>query len=148
MNEASTPSRGMAANDELLAALNQLLEAERAGTRVALDSAKAVSPPGYAELMHQVRADEAHWCAMLDGHIRRLGGAPSGKTGDFHRKAMAIPDPRDRLSFLNRGQQWVVRKLEELLPHITDEQLCADLRDMAQRHRASIAGAEGFLSRS
>lgn len=143
---ATSAVRGEANSDEILMLLNELLEAERAGARVALDSAKVTSLAGYAELMRHVRADEAHWCRMLHGQIQRLGGAPSGKTGAFYDKAVAITNPVERLSFLNRGQQWVVRKLEVLLPRIRDELLQADLREMAMRHQTNIAEAELMLA--
>lgn len=86
---------GYAPRDEIIAALNILLEAERAGAKVALASAKLGASAkraagvgagddsdgggltGYAPLMLALRDDEARWCAMLSGHIRRLGGKPS-----------------------------------------------------------------------
>jgi hypothetical protein len=125
--------------------LNELLEAERAGARVALASAKAPADPAYAALMQAVRADEARWCAMLSRQIRRLGGTPSRRTGAFYGKAMAIAEPRDRLAFLDRGQAWVVRKLEELGPRVTDEALGRDLAEMLASHRDNIDRAEGLL---
>ncbi|MGD9664120.1 MAG: DUF6306 domain-containing protein [Novosphingobium sp.] len=143
--EAADSYMGYADRDEILAELNELLEAERAGARVALDSSKLTEPLGYRDLMQGVRADEAHWCDMLTRHIKHLGGSPSGTTGDFFGKAMAIAAPLDRLSFLNRGQAWVVRKLEKLLPRVRDDALHADLKDMADRHRTNIDLAQGFL---
>lgn len=137
---------GYADRDEIVAALNMLLEAERAGARVAQGSRKTGSLAGYVQLMRDVRKDEAHWCAMLTRQIERLGGIPSRKTGAFLDKAMAIPAPLDRLAFLNRGQAWVVRKLEELMPRVRDGALHADLKDMADRHCANIRLAEDFLT--
>lgn len=136
---------GYAPRDELLPALNELLEAERAGARVALASKKTAQDSSISELMGIVHADEAHWCAMLTRHIRRLGGTPSRKTGAFHTKAMKIEDIVARTAFLNRGQSWVVRKLEVLIPRIRDDMLHADLRDMAERHRVNIGLAEEKL---
>ncbi len=134
---------GYAGRDELLAALNELLEAERAGAKVALASTNAAAQD-YAVLMRQIRDDEGRWCAMLDRQIRRLGGTPSGATGAFYAKAMGIADPQERLAFLNRGQGWVVRKLGELLPKVRDDALHGDLRAMATGHRANIAIAAAF----
>jgi hypothetical protein len=37
---------------------------------------------------------------------------------------------RARLAFLNRGQGWVVRKLEALLATVRDETLHAELTEM------------------
>lgn len=147
-SEAADAYMGYADRDEILAALNELLEAERAGARVALDSSKAKDPADHSELMQHVRKDEAHWCAMLTRQIRRLDGAPSRKTGAFRSKAMSIPEPLERLAFLNRGQLWVVRKLEKLMPRVRDDALHADLKEMADRHRENIIKAETFLERS
>ena len=134
---------GYAGRDELLEALNELLEAERAGAKVALASIN-VSAEDYGVLMRQIRDDEGHWCPMLDGQIRLLGGMPSVATGAFFGKAMGIADPLDRLAFLNRGQGWVVRKLDELLPKVRDDALHADLRAMATGHRVNIDLAAAF----
>ncbi|WP_150295483.1 DUF6306 domain-containing protein [Sphingobium estronivorans] len=136
---------GYALRDELLAALNELLEAERAGARVALVSRKAMQDVRFSELMRIVRADEAKWCAMLARQIRRLGAVPSRRTGAFYGKAMAIDDPRERTAFLNRGQSWVVHKLEVLMPRVRDEVLHAHLSMMAEKHRTNIDLAETLL---
>lgn len=130
---------------ELLAALNELLEAERAGAKVALASARG-STPAYHDLMLQVRDDEAHWCDMLSRQIRRLGGAPSAATGAFREKALAIADPLERLAFLNRGQGWVVRRLEALLPDVADGELRQDLAAMLDAHRVNIDRAAELLA--
>jgi hypothetical protein len=145
-SEADDAYMGFAPRDELLAALNELLEAERAGARVAQASRKGVPDRDFSELMRTVRADEAHWCAMLSRHIQLLGGTPSRKTGAFFGKAMDIADRRQRTAFLNKGQSWVVRKLEALMPRVRDEGLHADLLEMAERHRLNIALADTFLS--
>lgn len=136
---------GYAGRDEIVAALNELLEAERAGARVALASGKSSREASYTDLMRAVHADEARWCAMLSGQIKHLNAAPSRRTGAFHRKAMAIADPVDRLSFLNLGQAWVVRKLEALMPRVRDDRLHRALREMLESHRRNIDCAHNFL---
>lgn len=75
----------------------------------------------------------------------RSGGTPSRTVGAFHAKAMA--DPIERLAFLNRGQAWVVRKLEALTPKVRDDGLHADLRAMLDSHRVNIGLAASFLER-
>ena len=136
---------GYASREEILAALDELLEAERAGTRVALASARSLEGAAYRDLMQAVRDDEARWCAMLSRQIKRLNGLPSRKTGAFHQKALAIAEPFERLAFLNRGQAWVVRKLEALTPRVRDDALHADLRAMLDSHRINIERASAFL---
>lgn len=143
--EADDVYMGYAPRDEIVAALNELLEAERAGARVALASVGDAVSADHAAMMRLVRADEARWCAMLSRQIRRFGGTPSRKCGAFRGKAMAIANPIERLAFLNRGQAWVVRKLAELMRRVRDDALHADLRDMLESHRVNIDSAAAFL---
>lgn len=133
---------GYASRDEIVAALNELLEAERAGARVTLESAKFASNPAMTDLMTAIHHDEVRWCAMLTRQLHRIGAAPSPKCGEFYDKAMAIADLRNRLAFLNRGQAWVVRKLGELLPRVRDDSLHAALSEMKASHCQNIRIAD------
>ncbi|MFI4974984.1 MAG: DUF6306 domain-containing protein [Caulobacterales bacterium] len=58
---------------------------------------------------------------------------------------MAIPDFQDRLAITNRGQGWVVRKLQALLPRVRDDNLHALLKSMLDAHVANIASANEAL---
>jgi nitronate monooxygenase len=138
MHEVSDEYMGYAGKAELIPVLNELLEAERAGARVALDSAREAGTGPLAELLLTVQRDEARWCAMLVEHLRKLGERPSTKTGAFYGKAMAIVDLRARIAFLNRGQGWVVRKLREMLPRVRNDELHADLSAMLRSHEINI----------
>ena len=138
MHEADDAYMGYAGKDELIIFLNALLEAERAGARVTLESAHAAGSGPIAELMRTIQRDEAHWCAMLAHHIKALGATPSSTVGAFHGKAMAIQDLGERIIFLNRGQGWVGRKLGEMLPRVRGDQLHADLSEMLRSHEANI----------
>ena len=128
---------GFASRDELLPALNELLEAERAGARVTLRTA-AEAPDDMKALIMTIHRDETRWCGVLTRAIHRLEGAPSAKTGAFYEKAMAVAGIPARLAFLNRGQGWVVRKLETLLPTVRNEALHADLTAMLVSHEQNI----------
>jgi Domain of unknown function (DUF6306) len=139
MHEADDACRGHAGKDELIAFLNELLEAERAGARVTLETGRAADTGQIADLMRAIQRDEARWCAMLLRHIKALGGTPSPKVGSFYSKTMAIADLGDRIAFLNRGQGWVARKLREMLPSLRDDGLQADLAEMLRSHEANIA---------
>lgn len=136
MGESNT---GHAGKEELTAYLNELLEAERAGARVTLESTRAAETPELKDLLRNIQRDEARWCAMLASHIKLLGENPSAETGAFYGKAMAITDLHERIVFLNRGQGWVVRKLREMLPRLRDERLHADLAEMLRSHEINIA---------
>lgn len=141
MHEAEDSYMGHAGRDELIAFLTELLEAERAGARVTLETAREAGSGALGELMLAIQHDEARWCGMLSRHLKALGAVPSAKIGGFHQKAMAIADLNERAVFLNRGQGWVVRKLREILPRVRDDALHADLADMLRSHEANIARA-------
>ena len=145
MSEADDAYMGYAATEELVDFLNEMLEAERAGAQVTLKSAREAAVGPIAELMQSVQRDEARWCAMLARQLKALGETPSVKVGAFHDKAMAIPDLRERIAFLNRGQGWVVRKLREMLPRVRDDRLHADLAEMLLSHETNIALANGVV---
>jgi hypothetical protein len=144
-HEADDAYMGYATKDELAAFLNELLEAERAGTGVALKSAAAAAGTPFAGLLHDVHHDEARWCAMLLKQLRALGMPASPQVGVFQEKAMAIEGLPERIAFLNRGQGWVVRKLREMMPKVRDDALHRDLADMLQRHETNIARASEAL---
>lgn len=132
------PANAPASRDELLAALNELLEAERAGARVAMETARGMPPGALTTLVEDIHRDEVRWCSMLMRSIKALEGSSSSATGAFWGKAMAIVDVDQRLSFLNRGQAWVVRRLEALIPRVPDAQVRADLGQMLEAHRTNI----------
>jgi hypothetical protein len=135
-----------AETSDIIDFLNELLEAERAGARVALESARQAAPGALADLLQGIRHDEAQWCAMLLKQIDRLDGTASPRMGAFHAKAMAIEDLRERLIFLNRGQGWVVRKLREMMPRISDDALYVDLAHMLSSHVANITLANSAVA--
>ena len=65
MHEASDAYMGYASTDELTTFLNELLEAERAGARVARETARAVGTGPVAEIMRTVQRDKARGCAIV-----------------------------------------------------------------------------------
>jgi nitronate monooxygenase len=141
---APTPAdaAGPVMHDELLAALNELLEAERAGARVAMETGREIASPDLAALVRDIHQDEVRWCGMLMRTIQAMGATPSSATGAFWGKAMAIADVDERLVFLNRGQAWVVRRLQALLPRIADAAVRAELETMLEAHRHNIGRVE------
>ena len=81
--------------------------------------------PELRQLLKKVCHDEGYFAGELSAHVRRLGGAPSNKTGDFVEKVRAVSDLRGKLELLNRGQRWVIRKIDENLASLTDADLHA-----------------------
>ncbi|MEY2621124.1 MAG: hypothetical protein RIT26_944 [Pseudomonadota bacterium] len=134
---------------ELWVALNELLEAERAGARVARETLVEMGADHpWQALVADIQRDEVHWCGMLMKVIRGLNGAPSDQTGAFHGKAMAIADWGERMAFLNRGQAWVVRRLEGLLPRVADAGARSELQAMLDAHVGNIERVEQSMRRS
>ncbi|RQT10105.1 2-nitropropane dioxygenase [Burkholderia contaminans] len=134
-----------AQRDALLALLNELLEAERAGARVASETAVEIDDPELHRLVASIRQDEAHWCAVLVDAIRSLDATPTHATGAFYEKAMAIEDLAERLTFLNRGQRWVVRKLQALLPTLAQPDMHHALTQMLVAHEKNIGSVDALL---
>lgn len=123
--------------------LNALLEAERAGAKVLAilrDAQDARAP--LRGLLERLQKDEGSNAVVLYKTIQRLGGAASHETGAFVHKTLAIDGLEARLRFLNKGQAWVVRKIDELLPDIEDGELRSMLEAMRRSHVDNIAACE------
>jgi nitronate monooxygenase len=131
--------------DELVGELNALLEAERAGARVGASLVSEAPDDGLKALSKVIQADEVKWAKALFDALVDLKAEPSDQVGDFYQKAMAVPDFQDRLAFTNRGQGWVVRKLQALVPRIEDEGLHGVLQSMLDAHVLNIASANEAL---
>ena len=144
--DAGPTGAAPASREEVLEALNELLEAERAGARVAMETAREIPPSALASLVQDIHKDEVRWCGMLMRTINGLEGTPSSVTGAFWGKAMAIPDVEQRLSLLNHCQAWVVRRLSALIPRIQDAQVRADLAAMLEAHHKNIDRVDGRTS--
>jgi len=121
--------------------LQALLEAERAGARLLAAYMEEESP--FRDLLASVQRDEAQNCAVLIRLVREAGAEPGLETGDFLQKGMGKRDWRERLAFLNKGQAWVQRKLEETVPHLPAGQ--KELKEMLDSHVANIATCEERL---
>jgi nitronate monooxygenase len=132
---------------ELEAFLNLMGEAERAGGRVLHELTAMASSAELRELLKKVGHDEGYYAGELAAHVRRLGGRPSNRTGDFVEKVRALPDLRAKLELLNRGQRWVARKIKEQIPLLADENLKGFLVVMAAGHELNIGALEAALNR-
>ena len=130
-------------DSQLEAFLNALGEAERAGGRVLRE---LVGLTRSAELKELLKKVGRYWAGELASNLRRLGGSPSNKSGDFVEKVRAVADYSGKLELLNRGQRWVIRKIEEQLPTLSDEQLKAMLSVMAKAHRVNIAAVDEAIA--
>lgn len=144
LDDADPAYQGYLVRDAVLEILNELLEAERAGAKVARTMAKAGGGP-VGDALAELAVDEAHCCAMLARHVKRLQAEPSQRTGGFKNKVLALGSADDRLRLLNRGQEWVVRKLKDALPRISDESLHHDLAEMLEVHENNIRRCDDLI---
>ena len=133
--------RTLSAEDEA-ALLQTLLSAERAGAKVAGESLRQASDPQQRELLQQVLKGEGDSCLHLLNCLRHLGLEPNRETGAFYAKAMAIESLEERLLFVDKGQQWVIRKLREYLPGCEDALIRSELEQMLRIHEENSAAAQ------
>jgi hypothetical protein len=138
---------GFLDRDSLVAELHVLLEAERAGAKVAAGLVAQAASPALKALAETIRRDEVRWCRMLTDALRGLGATPTDAVGEFYDKATAIPELEARFAFVNRGQAWVVRRLKALLPRVRSDQLHVDLLRMLAAHDLNITEADAALAR-
>lgn len=140
------PQEGALLDPEIEAALNALLEAERAGAKVLAVLRDGLDPRSPArELLVRLQQDEGANAVVLYKTIRRLGGAPSHETGAFVGRTLAIDGLVPRLEFLNRGQMWVVKRISEVLPRIEDLAARDMLELMRTSHLDNIAACDRLL---
>lgn len=134
---------------ELGALLNTLLESERAGAKAlaAFLHMPGLPAPARATLL-SVQRDEAINCAVLMDLLSTLGQEKSGATGPFLEKALAVSGLGARIEFLNRGQAWVERRIEEALPRIEDPHVREELEAMRASHAENIAACAALLARA
>lgn len=119
----------------LVGAFNELLSAERAGAQVAAASLKEVRNEVQRSVLQQVHRGEADSCRRLRDCLLIMGAEPTRERGAFYEKCMAIPDLVERMALVDRGQQWVIRKLEALLPQLTDPRLREQLEAVLITHQ-------------
>ena len=123
----------------LEAALNLLLESERAGVIALSRLIDDVEQDELKKFLRGSRAMEQRNAEELEELIRDNGGTPSTKTGPFAGKVAALESIRERLNLLSRGQEWAARKTEVALALAPEPSPIHDyLTAMANRHRAEV----------
>ena len=133
--------------NDVIAGLNELLRAERAGVETLAHFIQAAPDARMRLLFEQIRDDEAWSCAGLAESIKRLGGARTEERGDFAEKVLAVASLTDRLRLLNRGQRWVVRRVEGVLARALDESTQRFLAEMAIVHARNIERCDALIAR-
>lgn len=125
--------------------LNRLLAAERAGVEALSRLVEQAPTSEMRALFSQIRDDEAWACAGLIGCLARLGRRPTRAKGGFAVKVLALPALPDRVRLLNRGQRWVVERIDGLLPWDLDEETRAFLAEMRAGHLLNVRRCDQLL---
>jgi nitronate monooxygenase len=131
-----------AAHEALVATLQELLAAERAGARVAASSLSQTRDAAQRRLLEQIRQGEADSCRRLTACLDHLGIEATREIGAFHDKAMAIADLDERLAFVDRGQRWVIRRIEAQLPLCGDAFVKDELEEVLETHVTNSAAMQ------
>ncbi|MCQ4319657.1 DUF6306 domain-containing protein [Stutzerimonas stutzeri] len=121
--------------------LQALLSAERAGAKVAGESLQQCKEPAQQKVLEQIRQGEVDSCRLVLNCLNHLNIEPNRETGAFYAKAMAIESLDERLTFVDRGQQWVIRKLREYLPGCNDDFIRTELKKMLKIHEINSQAA-------
>ena len=126
--------------------LNVLLEAERAGAKLLADYIRELPADSDAGAwLSVIQRDEARNCSVLIHLLLEEGFEPSMAVGEFHRKGLAIRGWNARLTFLNRGQQWVADRIGSALPRLSSFLGRKSLLAMHDSHLINIGICEKQL---
>jgi hypothetical protein len=136
----------MASIDERIGRLSELLEAERAGVFAARFLVENSKDDVERRLMEQILDGEKESCRLIGRSIVKESGGTTGNVGQFYLKVMAIEDPTDRLNLLIKGQEWVVRKLDEALSDWSEPAVLESLDRIRKVHVENIEACKQFLS--
>lgn len=126
--------------------LNLLLECERAGAK--LIAAYCDELPRESEFharLSAVQRDEARNCSVLIHLLLEAGFEPTTQVGSFYRKGLEVRSWHERLTFLNRGQQWVAERIAAELPRLANLAGRKALQAMYDSHCANIGICEEQL---
>lgn len=118
--------------------LIELLAAERSGV-FALRGMLRTASADDKDLLITVLDGERDSCRLLGRDLFRSGASPGNLVGSFHLKVLALTDPADRLRLLVKGQQWVVRKIDEALVLAAEKSIQEDLLHIRSVHEENIA---------
>lgn len=131
--------------NEIVDRLVTLLEAERAGVVVSRALMADTRDPVFTDLLTRVLDGERDSCRMLGRMILKAGKSGGSGVGDFSDKVMALEGDTSRLQLLIKGQDWVVRKLEELLTEDLPEGFSPDIREIRDVHVQNIDLCRQYL---
>lgn len=120
--------------EELIAALRELLAAERAGARTAAACLAQAHTATLQSQLSQLHRQEVSSCRALLHCLQHLDANPGQAVGDFYQKVMALDTLQKRMELIDTGQRWVLRRVERLLPRVQDNIICQHLETVRRYH--------------
>ena len=145
MGDVNPTYMGRLNNTELVSLLNELVRAERAGARICTLSIVHAPSLAATELLRKMQSDEARSCRALIECLTIMRMDPNDGVSDFFEKCMAIDDFYERMQLLNKGQYWVIKKVEYALPRVIDSRIQQRLRQILDDHKANVVNLETYL---
>jgi nitronate monooxygenase len=122
-----------------------MLEAERAGAKALVVFMDEWPRNGEEwKVLRKVHEDEAHNCALIGKLLEKSGTPYSHATGEFYDKAVAVQGKKERIAFLVKGLRWAVKRFEQQLSTLGEEERATFMR-MRDSHLRSIAACERLL---
>jgi nitronate monooxygenase len=132
------PAAAAAADDipkpELIAALRELLAAERAGARTASACLGDAHTSFARSQLQQLHRQEVSSCRALLRCLQHLDASPGQAVGDFYEKVMALDTLPERMDLIDKGQRWVLRRVESLLLRVHDTVVREQLEIVRAHH--------------
>jgi hypothetical protein len=124
-----------------------LLEAERAGVLTARALHERSEDSGRKDLMALVLEGERRSCRILGRTLLKMDLKGSPRIGDFVQKVMALSDPQDQLRLLVKGQEWVVRKVDQVLADHPPQDIAGPMVEIRRIHDIGIGACREYLGR-
>ena len=122
-------------NQQLIDALRELLAAERAGARIAAACLKEAFTSERRQQLQQLHRQEVSSCRALLRCLQQLDAEPGNAVGDFYQKVMALETLEQRFQLIDKGQRWVLRRVEQLLEQVDDVVIRHQLAVVEHYHR-------------
>ena len=132
--------------DDLIQALNGLLEAERAAVEALVKLSVFASDVLERESLQRIGADEAWACASLHGQIELLGGAPGRSISPMLTPVREKAQFAAGMQAFCHHQRGVLKELEALLGQPMPAEVRGLLVELQRVHLPNVAWCEEHIS--
>ena len=127
--------------------LIELLEAERSALDAVSLLKEMCTTLEQQTFCEKVYRDITWMCTGLARSIKEMGGRPTSGRGDFAAKMKAARTLADRLQLANRGQEWMIERVNVLLNESLPTPVQKVLYDVKATHLANIELCNQMIER-